>query len=114
MMPTIVRVNDVDPVEMVSGVWRRTLATGDRMMIAHVTLDEGATVPMHSHPHEQVGYVVEGRIRMTIAGQDGDFEPGDSYFIPGDVEHAATAITDCIVLDIFSPPRDEYRTETTS
>lgn len=112
MAPMTVRAADVDPVEMMPGVWRRTLATGERMMIAHVTLDEGATVPAHSHPHEQLGYVVEGRIRMTISGRDADFEPGDSYFIPGHVEHAAAATTDCLVLDIFSPPRDEYRTPT--
>jgi quercetin dioxygenase-like cupin family protein len=113
MAPTTVRTAEVDPIEMVPGVWRRTLATGERMMMVHIRLAEGAAVPTHSHPHEQVGYVIEGRIRLTTAGRDADFEPGDSYFIPGDVEHAATAITDCILLEMFSPPRDEYRTPTT-
>jgi quercetin dioxygenase-like cupin family protein len=112
MEPTTVRVADVDPVEMMSGVQRRTLATGERMMIAHMTLGKGAAAPLHSHPHEQVGYVIEGRIRMTIGGEVHEFEPGDSYFIPGDLEHDAVAITDCVVLDIFSPPREEYRRET--
>lgn len=107
--PTTVRLDEVEPVEMLAGAWRRTLATGERMMISHVTLDEGAGVPAHSHPHEQVGYVLEGRIRMTIGGEAYDFEPGDSYFIPGDVEHDGTALTNCVVLDIFSPPREEYR-----
>lgn len=109
---TTVRVADVEPVEMMAGAWRRTLATGERMMISHVTLDKGAAVPMHKHPHEQVGYVVEGRMRMTIGSDVYEFEPGDSYFIPGDVEHDAVAVTDCVVLDIFSPPREEYRRET--
>lgn len=109
MEPTTLRVTQVEPVEMMSGVWRRTLATGERMMIAHVTLEKGAGVPMHQHPHEQVGYVLEGRIRMTIGSDVHQFESGDSYFIPGDVEHDATAVTDCVVLDIFSPPREEYR-----
>ena len=107
--PATVRIANVDPVEMLPGVVRRTLATGDQMMIAHVTLDKDAVVPMHHHPHEQVGYVLEGQIQMTIDQEVYQFEVGDSYFIPGDVEHEATAVTDCVVLDVFSPPREEYR-----
>lgn len=107
--PDVVRVTEVEPVEMMAGVWRRTLATGERLMISHITLDKDATVPMHSHPHEQVGYVIQGRMRMTIGEQIYEFEPGDSYLIPGGVEHDATALTDCVALDIFSPPREEYR-----
>ena len=64
--PATVRIANVDPVEMLPGVVRRTLATGDQMMIAHVTLDKDAVVPMHHHPHEQVGYVLGGQIQMTI------------------------------------------------
>lgn len=109
MEPTSVRVADVEPVEMMPGAWRRTLATGERMMIAHVTLDQGAGVPLHKHPHEQVGYVLEGRIRMTIGGEVYEFEPGDSYFIASEVEHDGLAVTRCVVLDVFSPPREEYR-----
>lgn len=109
--PTVVRVADVEPVEMMPGAWRRTLATGARMMIAHVTLDKGATVPIHEHSHEQVGFVLEGQIQMTIGEDTYEFEPGDSYFIPGNVEHSATAVTNCAVLDVFSPPREEYRRE---
>ncbi|MBS1253306.1 MAG: hypothetical protein MAG451_02355 [Anaerolineales bacterium] len=107
--PAIVGVAEVEPVEMMRGVLRRTLATGERTMMAHVTLRKGATVPNHQHPHEQVGYVVGGRIRMTIGEHAHELEMGQSYFIPGNVEHEATAVTDCVVLDIFSPPREEYR-----
>ena len=107
--PAIVRAVDVKPVEMLPGAWRRTLATGERQMICQFKLAQGAVVPAHSHPHEQVGYVLEGRIRLIIDGQAYDLESGDSYFIPGGVEHEATALTDCMVLDVFSPPREEYR-----
>lgn len=112
MEPTAVRLAEVEPVEMMAGVWRCTIATGERMMIAHVTIRKGASAPLHRHPHEQVGYVLEGRIRMTIGGEVYEFEPGDSYFVPGDLEHDAVAITDCVVLDVFSPPREEYRRQT--
>jgi quercetin dioxygenase-like cupin family protein len=107
--PTTVHVRDVDSVEMMPNVFRRTLATGNKMMISHVTLKQGGYVPLHHHPHEQVGYVIEGRMRMTIGSYIYEFEPGDSYSIPSHVEHDATGITDCVVLDIFCPPREEYR-----
>jgi quercetin dioxygenase-like cupin family protein len=107
--PTTVHVAQVEPVEMMPNVFRRTLATGERLMISHVTLNQGGYVPLHKHPHEQVGYVIEGRLRMTIGDQVYEFEPGDSYSIPGNVEHDATGISDCVVLDVFSPPREEYR-----
>lgn len=107
--PTVVGIAEVEPVEMMPGVLRRTLATGEQMMMAHFTLEEGAQVPRHHHPHEQVGYVLAGRIQMTIGADDYEFETGQSYFIPGDVEHDATALTDSIVMDVFSPPREEYR-----
>ncbi len=107
--PAIVSVAEVEPVEMMPDVLRRTLATGERTMMVHVTLGRGSTVPRHRHPHEQVGYVVGGRIRMTIGEAAHELEMGQSYLIPSNVEHEATALTDCVVLDIFSPPREEYR-----
>jgi len=107
--PAIVRTSEVEPVEIMPGVQRRTLATGERQMICQFRVTQGASVPPHSHPHEQVGYVLEGRLRLTIGGQTFEVGPGDSYFIPGGVEHDAVALTDCVLLDVFSPPREEYR-----
>lgn len=107
--PAVIHAAEVDPVEMFPGAWRRTLATGERQMMCQFRLARDAVVPMHSHPHEQVGYVLEGRVKMTIGGKVHDLEPGDSYFIPGGMEHNAVAATDCMILDVFSPPREEYR-----
>lgn len=100
---------DVDVVEMLPGVHRRTLGVTDEAMLCEITLDEGSEVPLHSHPHEQVGYVVRGSIRMTIDGTARDLNPGDGYAIPGNVEHSAVALTTVTVIDCFTPPRDEYR-----
>lgn len=105
----IVELSKVKPVEMVPGVWRRTLATGERLMLVHVTLEEEAVVPLHRHPHEQVGYVVSGELKMTIGGTEHSLKPGDSYLIPSNVEHGAVAPRGAQVLDIFSPPREDYR-----
>lgn len=105
----VVRSSEVEPVEMLPGVRRRTLACGEKVMIVRVTLDQGAEVPQHSHPHEQAGYVVAGELTFTIGDEVYRLGPGDSYDAPSGVEHSATAHSDAVILDVFSPPREEYR-----
>jgi quercetin dioxygenase-like cupin family protein len=72
-------------------------------------MKKGAIVPMHTHPHEQTGYLVSGRARMQIEDKAVDLTPGDCWMIPGNVPHEATALEDAVFIDIFSPPREEYR-----
>jgi len=103
------RHNTADPVEMLPGIVRRTLTAGDRMMLIEVTLVPGTVVPMHTHPHEQTGYVVSGRMRLQIGDEALDLDPGDAYMIPGGAEHEATALEPLVIVDVFSPPREEYR-----
>jgi quercetin dioxygenase-like cupin family protein len=94
---------------MLPGIVRRTLTAGDRMMLIEVTLAPRTVVPMHTHPHEQTGYVVSGRMRLQIADETLDLDPGDAYMIPGGAEHEATALEPLVIVDVFSPPREEYR-----
>jgi quercetin dioxygenase-like cupin family protein len=98
-----------NPVEMLPGIVRRTLTAGDKMMLIEVTLEPGTVVPMHTHPHEQTGYVVSGRMRLQIGDETLDLDPGDAYMIPGGHEHEATALEPLLIIDVFSPPREEYR-----
>jgi quercetin dioxygenase-like cupin family protein len=95
-------------VEMAPGVRRRTLAHGEEMLLTKFDLAAGAEVPIHSHPHAQVGYVVHGRMELTIADDTYSVEAGDSYFIPGDVPHKAFTPEDSVVVDVFCPPREDY------
>ena len=97
------------PVEMFSGVVRRTLTDGDRMMLIEVTLEAGAVVPSHTHPHEQTGYLISGRMRFEVGDETRDLSPGDCWLVPGGAPHQVTALEPCLVIDVFSPPRDEYR-----
>ena len=99
----------VQPVEMLDGVYRRTLGITDKNMLVEITFDKDAIVPMHNHPNEQVGYVVRGEIEMTIDGVVRVCQRGDSYAIPGSVEHMGRAVSDCVVIDCFTPPREDYR-----
>lgn len=85
-------------------------ATGGKLMFNFVRLDPGAVVPTHHHPHEQAGTVLEGMIRLTIGEETRDLRYGDVYIIPPNVPHSAT--TDehgCLVIDIFTPPREDYQ-----
>ncbi len=97
------------PVEMLPGVVRRTLNEGERTMLCEIELARGSVVPLHTHPHEQIGYLSRGRLRFVIGDEERELHEGDSWCVPGDVPHMVTALEDSVAIDIFSPPRDDYR-----
>ena|SRR5579871_3421989 len=107
----IVTPQDAKQVEMLPGVHRRTMATTDEEMLCEFFLERDSVVPQHSHMNDQVGYVVYGKVEMTIGDVQQICNPGDSYAIPGGIVHSARAMIDSLVLDCFSPPRNDYRTE---
>jgi quercetin dioxygenase-like cupin family protein len=94
---------------MLPGVVRRTMTDGDRMMLCEVSMERDAVVPMHTHPHEQTGYLVSGRIRMQVGDETRELNPGDCWQVPSEVSHEAVALEPSVLVDVFSPPRDEYR-----
>ena len=96
-------------VEMLPGVFRRTLGWGDRMLLVEITLREGALVPPHSHPHEQIGYLIRGQLEFTIDAEKTVVASGDGYTIPGGVTHSAVALVDSVAVEVFSPVREEYK-----
>ena len=99
----------VQPVEMFEGVMRRTLNAGERTMLCEVNFARGAVVPEHTHPHEQIGYLARGRLRFVIVDEVREIAEGDSWLVPSNVPHVVTALEDSVAIDIFSPPREEYR-----
>jgi quercetin dioxygenase-like cupin family protein len=96
-------------VEMLPGLIRRTLVSDDRLMICRFDLEEGVEIPEHSHPQDQAGYVVSGRIRISVGGESCDLGPGDTYSAPSGAVHSALALERTVVVDTFSPPREDYR-----
>lgn len=101
-------VDDREPMELAPGTEARTFWL-DKMMLVLVNIDPRSEVPLHSHPHEQVGTVLSGELEMTIAGETRTLRPGDVYLIPGGVEHSARTTDGAAqVVDVFSPIRDEY------
>jgi quercetin dioxygenase-like cupin family protein len=100
---------DREPVEMLPGITRRMVSEGSAAMAVHITIEKGREVPLHTHPHEQIGYLQTGRARFTIGNDVRELEALDGYSIPGGTPHGVVALEDCVFVDVFTPPRDEYR-----
>ncbi len=90
------------------GVRYKTLAYGERTLFSEFHLEKGRLLPRHSHRHEQTGYLVSGAIQLTIGNQRFDAKPGDCWCIEGGVEHEVTVLEDSVVIEVFSPVREEY------
>lgn len=105
----VCRTTESCQVEMVPGLMRRTLVAGKSMMVCECNFDSGVQAPTHSHLHEQAGYVVSDKIRIIIDGDSFDLGPGDSYSALSNVPHSALTFEPSVVIDVFSPPREDYR-----
>ena len=90
------------------GLERRVLATNEKMMLVEHRMKKGWVGAAHSHPHEQIVYVVSGRLRINAGGQSFEIGKGDSFVVRGGIEHQASALEESQVLDVFTPRREEY------
>ena len=100
--------DDLNPVEMFPGVVRRTLVSGDNLTLVEVRIAPDSEVPEHTHPHEQAGHVVSGRVSFRIGETEHELGPGDSYLIPGDLPHYVRALEAATLIEVFSPVREEF------
>lgn len=100
--------NDHGFKEPLEGIRQKTLAYGGETLLTEFRLSEGSLLPKHSHPQEQTGYLVSGRILLSIGSEEFEAEPGDSWSIPGDVEHGALILEDSVAIEVFSPVRTDY------
>jgi quercetin dioxygenase-like cupin family protein len=100
------------PLEELNPKIGRRLVTGERMMIAHVYLQQGAIVPKHEHDNEQLTYILEGTLRLWLGPDDDeemfDVRAGDVLHIPSNVPHRAEALENTLDVDVFSPPRADW------
>ena len=100
---------EVERRELAPGVTLRTM-WGEKIMMSLVEIAPGAEVPTHTHPHEQAGLVLQGEFQFTIGGQSKQVKQGDAYVIPGGVAHGIVGSDGwSLALDIFSPPREDYK-----
>jgi quercetin dioxygenase-like cupin family protein len=97
-----------EPVEEMSpSIGRQTLHT-ETMTLARVLMRRGAYVPRHAHANEQIMNVLEGRIRFGLGDEERILEGGESLALPANVPHDAEALEDSVVLDVFSPVREDW------
>jgi quercetin dioxygenase-like cupin family protein len=82
---------------------------GQQSTLAFWEIRGGCSIPNHQHPHEQITHILEGTLEMKIGNEEFIFSAGSVHVIPPNTAHSAIAITNCKVLDAFSPARDDYR-----
>jgi quercetin dioxygenase-like cupin family protein len=110
----IVDFNSGRWLELAAGVRMQPLF-GEGAMLNLLDFEANARVPDHSHPHEQLGLVLEGELVLEIDGVLHRLGPGGAYQIPGGVRHGAwTEASRCRVLDVFHPVREDYREKAAS
>lgn len=90
------------------GIKLKTLVYGEKTLFTEFRMNAGSVLPQHAHIHEQTGYLIEGKIRLTIGEQVFEVEKGDCWSIPGNMEHGAEILKDSVAIEVFSPVRDEY------
>jgi quercetin dioxygenase-like cupin family protein len=102
------KINALPGFDPAPGITMNMLS-GARAMLNWVRIEPGGNVPEHSHPHEQLGYVIEGSIILRIGDETREIGPETCYVIPGGVPHEGTGGPEgCLVMDVFSPPREDY------
>ncbi len=102
------KIKDIKAKDLAPGL-TGYYAHGTNMTLGLVEIKAGSNLPLHHHPHEQITYILEGKLDMTIGGEYCPLTAGMYYVIPSNVPHGAVAITDCKVIDVFNPVREDYR-----
>jgi quercetin dioxygenase-like cupin family protein len=107
---TLYRWEDL-PAEALKPDLRRRLIATERMMVAHVYLDQGAVVPKHAHENEQLTYILEGVLRFWLGEDESevvDVAAGEVLHLPSYLPHRAEALEKTLDVDIFCPPREDW------
>jgi quercetin dioxygenase-like cupin family protein len=100
--------SDIDVKEIAPGFFSKLIHT-DTNTVNFIDVKAGNSVPYHQHVHEQSSYVIEGIFEFTIDGVTKQLDSSSFVIIPSNVWHSGKAITDCKLIDIFSPVREDYR-----
>jgi quercetin dioxygenase-like cupin family protein len=90
------------------GIEMKTLVFGEKTLFSEFRMKAGSRLPSHAHVYEQTGYLVAGKIRLTIGDEAFTVEPGDSWCIEGNVSHSAEVLADSVAIEVFSPVREDY------
>lgn len=99
---------EATPMTPEPGAVRRMGAYNPALMVVHNTVEKGWAGTAHSHPHDQAAYIATGHVRMVCDGKTVELKGGDSFVVAGGVVHQVTALEETVIVDIFTPCRDEF------
>ena len=94
--------------EVFPGIQMKTIVYGDKTLMTKFIMKEGSVLPEHNHIHEQTGYLISGRMRLSIGKETFEVTSGDSWAILENESHNAVILEDSIAIEVFSPRRDEF------
>ena len=100
--------SDITPIDLGGGTQRRILAHDEPLMAVEVAFEAGAEGAVHSHPHTQLSYVLSGSFRYSVEGESTLLNPGDSIIVPGGLPHGTVCLEKGVLLDVFTPRRDDF------
>jgi len=100
--------DDIPFEDLGDGVKRKVLAYHESLMVVEVHFDTGAIGPMHSHSHEQITYILDGKFEFNIGGKKQILKAGDTTFKEADIPHGAVCLEKGKLLDIFNPYREDF------
>lgn len=103
-----VKTDSVQVEDLGEGLSRKILTFNENLMVVEVMFAKGAVGTMHSHPHTQCAYVKEGSFKVTIGDETSELNAGDSFLVAANIEHGAVAVTEGVLIDIFTPCRDDF------
>jgi quercetin dioxygenase-like cupin family protein len=95
-------------VQIAPGIRRQTITTGATMYQMRAELAAGSRLPEHQHPQEQIAHVLIGRVRFFVDGEVREIAAGESLYLAANVRHGAETLEAAVVIDTFSPPREDY------
>jgi quercetin dioxygenase-like cupin family protein len=90
------------------GIKMKTLVYGEKTLFTEFRMESKSILPRHVHVNEQTGYLVKGKVKLSIGHETFEARPGDSWCIPGNVEHGAEIAEESIAIEVFSPVREDY------
>ena len=107
-MKTHIRNSDVPLEKVGEGVTRQIMGYDSDLMLVKVNFTKGGIGYAHNHVHQQVSYVMEGKFEVEIEGKKEILEKGDAFVVPSNVMHGAVCLEDGILIDTFSPMREDF------
>lgn len=101
--------NTVESKDLGGGVTRKVLSYSNNIMSVELHFEKGAIGALHSHPHEQIGYIISGSLIYKETGaEDKELHAGDTYYVAPNAEHGVVALEETLLFDVFTPMREDF------